>query len=287
MKYRELLEWGRAYLEEHNIEEWDNDGWLLFEKVFSLNRASYFLMQGDEILDETLVDKYRSYIYRRGENEPLQYITGEQNFMGYDFCVTPDVLIPRFDTEVLVEKVFDYIRHCGSSSLRLLDMCTGSGCIAISLGLLAKEAGIKLDVVGVDISDKALNVARENAKRLEADNVSFVQSDLFGDMPADKFDIIVSNPPYIESEVIETLSPEVKNHEPRLALDGSADGLHFYRIIVDKASMFLNSGGKIYFEIGCEQGADVSELLTEAGFKDVMIIKDLTRLDRVVSAGKE
>ncbi len=287
MKYRELLEWGKIYLKEHHIEEYENDAWLLFEKTFSLNRTKYFMVQGDEAEDGAHTDNYRSCIERRGANEPLQYITGEQNFMGYDFYVTPDVLIPRFDTEILVEQVFGYIRQSSKSSLKVLDMCTGSGCIAISLGLLAKSTGIDVEAVGVDISDKALAVATENAKRLGAENVSFVQSDLFENVPDTKFDIIVSNPPYIESDVIETLAPEVKNHEPRLALDGAADGLHFYRRIVDESPKYLNSGGRIYFEIGCEQGAAVSRLLTEAGFKDVMIIKDLTGLDRVVTAGKE
>lgn len=289
MKYRELLEWGKLFLKEKNIEEYENDAWLLFEKAFSLNRTGYFMLQGDEAEDEGLLKtkQFRSFIIRRGANEPLQYITGEQNFMGYDFSVTPDVLIPRFDTEILVENVLACIRLGGAKALKVLDMCTGTGCIAVSLALIAKKYGISLEVVGVDISDKALSVAAENAARLKAENVSFIQSDLFEAVPETKFDIVVSNPPYIESDVIESLEPEVKDYEPRLALDGSADGLCFYRRIVSRAHEFLNKGGRIYFEIGCGQAAAVSRMFTEAGFKDVEIIKDLAGLDRVVTAGKE
>ena len=317
MKYRELLAWARDFLKENDIEEYESDAWLLFEKAFAMDRARYFLMQNEDILQESTAydgevqaceseaiagcgsepkeilnnaETFRTFVKRRALKEPLQHITGVQNFMGYDFKVTPDVLIPRFDTEILVEQTLKGIEELNTFSdnaVKILDMCTGSGCIAISLVLLAKKKGIDVKTCGADISDKALLVARENADRLSCENVHFVQSDLFENISGERFDIIVSNPPYIETDVIEELAPEVKNHEPRLALDGMADGLHFYRRIINAAGGYLSEGGRIYFEIGYNQAEAVSTLLCEAGFKDVKVIKDLAGLNRVVAAGKE
>lgn len=289
MKYRELLGEAGLFLKKNDVDESDNNAWLLFEKAFSMSRSEYLLRQAEEAgcrQDEN-VRKFNEWLNRRAMHEPLQYITGVQNFMGFDFKVTPDVLIPRFDTEILVENVLKYIDTLNIPEISVLDMCTGSGCIAISIALLAKEKNSGINVTGVDISQEALKVAKDNAQRLRCGNIRLLKSDLFDEVSVDKFDIIVSNPPYIKSGVIDTLSPEVKDYEPRLALDGSGDGLYFYRRIAEEASNRLNKGGKIFFEIGCDQGEQVGSLLAANGFKNIEVIKDLAGLDRVAAAGKD
>lgn len=290
MTYRELLEEAKTVLMEASIEEWSNDAWLLFENIFSMSRTDYLFKQREAVSEDKLPDAemFQSYIKRRAEHEPLQYITGAQNFMGYDFKVTPDVLIPRFDTEILVEQVLKHIKKTDKGqSIKMLDMCTGSGCIAVSTGLLAREAGYDIRVTGVDISEGALSVAEENAQRLGLKDIELLKSDLFSDVPVEKYDIIVSNPPYIQSEVIDSLSEEVRLHEPRLALDGMADGLYFYRRIAEESYDRLSTGGMIFFEIGYDQGEQVKNLLEQKGFNDICIIKDLAMLDRVVTARKD
>ena len=193
--------------------------------------------------------------------------------MGLTFRVNQHTLIPRQDTETLVE---EGMRHM-YDGMRILDMCTGSGCILLSLLKYSNEC----EGIGVDISEEALKVARENAQRLGL-KAEFVQGDLFEPVPEKKFDMIVSNPPYIETAVIETLMPEVRDHEPMQALDGMEDGLFFYRKIVEKAPGFLTKGGWLLFEIGHNQGEAVSKLMTVQGFKEVEVVKDYTGLDRVV-----
>lgn len=250
------------------------DAWYLFEHVTGMNRASYFLHDTDAMEDEH-VKKLQDLTEKRAKRIPLQYITGSQEFMGYSFLVSPATLIPRQDTEVLVEEV----SHVAEGK-RVLDLCTGTGCILLSL---AKMCRISV-AVGTDISAEAIETAKENALRLEAD-ANFYCGDLFDAVPQGmRFDIIVSNPPYIPSSVIESLMPEVKEHEPMSALDGDADGLKFYREIIKNANKYLTEQGMIYFEIGCEQGADVSALLAENGFQNIRVIKDLAGLDRVVCA---
>lgn len=251
----------------------DVDAWYLFEHVTGKNRASYFLHMEDAMPAEEAAE-LEKLVKLRAERIPLQYITGTQEFMGYSFLVSPATLIPRQDTEVLVEEVSRV-----ANGKKVLDLCTGTGCILLSL---AKMCSLSR-AVGTDISSGAIETARENAKRLEAD-AEFFCGDLFSAVPKERFDIIVSNPPYIPSSVIETLMPEVKKHEPMSALDGDEDGLKFYREISKNASKYLTNQGSIFFEIGCEQGADVSALLLENGFSDIRVIKDLAGLDRVVSA---
>jgi len=250
------------------------DAWYLFEHVTGMNRASYFLHDTDA-MEQEQVKKLQDVIQKRAKRIPLQYITGSQEFMGYSFLVSPATLIPRQDTEVLVEEV----SHVAEGK-RVLDLCTGTGCILLSL---AKMCRLSV-AVGTDISAEAIETAKENALRLEAD-ANFYCGDLFDAVPQGmRFDIIVSNPPYIPSSVIESLMPEVKEHEPMSALDGDADGLKFYREIIKNANKYLTEQGMIYFEIGCEQGADVSALLAENGFQNIRVIKDLAGLDRVVCA---
>ena len=207
----------------------------------------------------------------------MQYLTGSTEFMGLPFFVNESVLIPRQDTEVLVETALAMMKP----ECRLLDMCTGSGCILLSLAKLGTVA----EGVGVDISEGALKVAERNRENLGLPQVRLVHSNLFESVEG-VFDMIVSNPPYIPTEDIEDLMREVRDHEPHLALDGSKDGLLFYRKLAEESGRYLVPGGSLLFEIGYDQGEAVSQLLDQAGFKDIHVKKDLAGLDRVVYAVK-
>lgn len=271
MTYKETIDLGIRILELAGIEEAENDAWLLLSKECKMDRTAYYMHMKDEILPEQL-NEYKGLIKKRAERVPLQYITGEQEFMGLTFHVNSNVLIPRQDTETLVEEAIKLVEP-GKS---ILDMCTGSGCIIISI--LKKCSGIQ--GTGSDISKQALNVAKENAK-LNNVAVDFERSDMFENL-SDKYDMIVSNPPYIRSDVVPTLMPEVCEFEPLDALDGHEDGLYFYRKIIKECKSFLKEDGKILFEIGNDQGQAVSDMLTYAGFRNVRVIKDLAHNDRVV-----
>ena len=272
MTLKQALDEGILLLESKNIGDAKIDAWYLLSFITGITRADYFLRQNDAI-DEEPYARYQEALSRRGSHIPLQHITGEQDFMGLTFRVNEHVLIPRQDTETLVEQALKVIPE----KSRILDLCTGSGCVIISLVVLGKE----LTGVGVDISDEALAVAKDNGARLAGDRVEFIHSDLFGSV-AGKYNCIVSNPPYIPSQVIEELEPEVKDHEPRLALDGTEDGLLFYRKITEKSHDYLNEGGWLLVEIGYDQGESVSQLFIDNGFKEVEVIKDLAGNDRVV-----
>lgn len=271
MQYRELYRMGKDRLMEAKIPEAELDARLLLEEVCGTDRND-LLVHGDREIVPEQSERYLDFIHRRQKHEPLQQITGYQEFMGLRFKVTPDVLIPRQDTEILVEEVMRYL-HDG---MHILDMCTGSGCILLSLLKYSNDC----EGTGCDISETALEVAEENAKALSL-NVSFVQSDLFENVSG-KYEFIVSNPPYIPTGVIPTLMEEVRDHEPVCALDGRKDGLYFYREIVEKAGEFLHSGGMLFFEIGYDQAEKVSSLMQEAGYQEVRVCKDLAGLDRVV-----
>ncbi len=277
MTLKEAYEYGKQKLTEVHISDADLDAWYLLEYVTGVSRAMYFMDMMREIKQDQEM-QYREYIKIRSEHTPLQHITGVQEFMGLEFCVNEQVLVPRQDTEVLVEQVLQELKRCGRQKQKVLDMCTGSGCILLSIMKLCKDCDII--GVGVDLSETALDVARKNAEKLQAD-VLFLQSDLFGQVE-EKFDMIVSNPPYIPTKVIEELEAEVKLHDPYLALDGKEDGLYFYRRIVEESQRYLNKGGKLYFEIGHDQGEAVSRLMKQAGFETVTVKKDLAGLDRVV-----
>ena len=271
MTYKETIDLGIRILELAGIEEAENDAWLLLSKECKMDRTAYYMHMKDEILPEQL-NEYKGLIKKRAERVPLQYITGEQEFMGLTFHVNSNVLIPRQDTETLVEEAIKLVEP----GMSILDMCTGSGCIIISI--LKKCSGIQ--GTGSDISKQALNVAKENAK-LNNVAVDFERSDMFENL-SDKYDMIVSNPPYIRSDVVPTLMPEVCEFEPLDALDGHEDGLYFYRKIIKECKSFLKEDGKILFEIGNDQGPAVSDMLTYAGFRNVRVIKDLAHNDRVV-----
>lgn len=271
MTLRECLLYGKNYLHSHNIADSDIDAWLLLEYTAKIDRNYYFMHQFEEI-SNILADEYKILLVRRSEHVPLQYLTNEQEFMGFKFKVNENVLIPRQDTEILVEEAVNRLKP----SMRVLDMCTGSGCIAVSLKKLVRD----IEVTAADISSKALAVAIENAELNSAD-IEFIQSDLFENVRG-KFDIIVSNPPYIPSETVDVLMEEVREHEPRLALDGMSDGLYFYRLIVRESTRFLEDNGFLMLEIGHDQREAVINIMKEAGFKAVTGIKDLAGLDRVV-----
>ena len=272
MTYSNLYEYGRLSLEEAGIEEANLDARLLLEAVCNTDR-NMLLVHGDCNISLEETQTYVNHILKRKTHVPLQYILGSQEFMGLTFLVSENVLIPRQDTEVLVEEAMKYL-HDG---MRVLDMCTGSGCILLSLLHYSNDC----TGVGADISADALSVAKENARNLSIE-ADFIESDLFDKIDG-IFDMIVSNPPYIQTEVIKTLSEEVKVHEPMIALDGHEDGMYFYKKIITDCKTHLYRGGRLLFEIGYDQSETVSKRLQQAGFKEVEVIKDLAGLDRVVT----
>ena len=348
--WADVLNYGKKILKNAGIVEADLDAWYLFEQSFGISRAQYFLCARENIVGSTaqkiavqeqhgdllesgnalecaelwLKEKLSAYehaLKKRAARIPLQQIIGQQEFMGLSFFVNEHVLIPRQDTETLVELV---LQEQKDKDISILDMCTGSGCIAVSL----KKLGGYAHVEGADISEEALKVAKRNSEEILENNdvnndavnsrteqiqnctnltnnqnkqdnseermvsevrrvsqtgVTFRHSDMFSSFrETEQFNVIVSNPPYIPSAVIEELEPEVRDHEPRGALDGTADGLYFYRILAEECAKHLTPGGHVYFEIGYDQGAAVKELLDIHGFKDTRVIQDLAGKDRVV-----
>ena len=277
MRYDEAIKAGSERLALSGIEEANLDARLLLEKACDTDAATLYSHPEREVSDEEYA-VFTNMIERREARIPLQHITEIAPFMGLDFKVNSNVLIPRADTETLVEEALK-IRMDGD---RILDMCTGSGCILISVLNYSNDC----EGVGVDISRKALEIAKENADAMLKDKeddtrYSFVESNLF-DKVEGKFDLILSNPPYIATDIIPTLMPEVSKHEPFIALDGKNDGLWFYERIVERLEEFLKPGGSVVFEIGYDQGERVSELLKNKGFAGVEIIKDYAGMDRVV-----
>ena len=348
--WADVLNYGKKILKNAGIVEADLDAWYLFGQIFGISRAQYFLCARENIAGSTAqkmaaqeqtgnsleskkaldcvelwlkekLSAYENTLEKRASRIPLQQILGQQEFMGLTFFVNEHVLIPRQDTETLVELVLNEQKD---KNISILDMCTGSGCIAVSL----KKLGGYTCVEGADISEEALKVAKRNSEEIlensdvnndavssrteqiqnctnltnnqnKQDNseermvsevrrgsqtgVTFRHSDMFSSFrETEQFNVIVSNPPYIPSAVIEELEPEVRDHEPRGALDGTADGLYFYRILAEECAKHLTPGGHVYFEIGYDQGMAVKELLDNHGFKDTRVIQDLTGKDRVV-----
>ena len=278
-------------LKERGIPEASLDAWLLLEYVTGVSRASYYA-DPDREMNGTDLKRYRFLIGQRAEHIPLQHLTGTQEFMGLEFAVNDQVLIPRQDTEILVEQALAVLKNgevpAGRGHIRILDMCTGSGCILLSVlhwsrkMLQDRTAGgqdILIEGTGADVSPGALATAEENARRLGV-KAEFVQSDLF-DSISGRYGMILSNPPYIRTAEIENLQEEVRLHDPVLALDGREDGLYFYRRIVRESC--LENGGMLMFEIGFDQAEAVSGLMRDAGFAGIAVKKDLAGLDRVVS----
>lgn len=286
--YKELLEEGVRILSSAKIEEARLDAWLLLEYTAEIGRAWYFAHM-DETPDVEKTTQYLEICGKRAKHIPLQHLTGCAYFMGYEFYVDDRVLIPRQDTEILVEEAINRLKGC--TSPEILDMCTGSGCILLSL--LSEIPDAK--GTGVDISEAALEVAAKNRKRMDLEERALlVQSDTFS---ADYFqknsgnasveyDMLISNPPYIPTAEIEGLMDEVRLHDPRLALDGKENGLYFYEKITAQAGNYLRPGGWLLYEIGCEQGKDVAEIMNRNHFEHVQVKKDLAGLDRVVIGQK-
>ena len=273
MKYRECYEQGKTVLKQADVPEAELDARLLLEYICGTDRNT-LLAHGDREVSGKEQADYAGLIRRRSQRIPLQHLTGVQNFMGLDFRVNEHALIPRQDTEILVEEVLKYL-HDG---MRILDLCTGSGCILVSL--LHYSNGCS--GMGTDISKEALELAQENAARLlDTEEADFIQGDLFEGVTG-KFEVIVSNPPYIESSVIPELMPEVRAHEPMLALDGGEDGLEFYRRIIAQSPAYLAGGGMLFFEIGYDQGEQVKQMMLQAHFREVCVVQDYAGLDRVV-----
>lgn len=314
MTYRDMLKHGETVLQEAGVVDYNLDAWYLFEAATGLSKQLYFMEMTTEATDR-IEAKYNKLLKRRTNREPLQYILGSQVFMGLDFEVNEHVLIPRQDTENLVEEVnkiteamkaerasegdADANDADKNQDIDILDMCTGSGCIIISL--VAMNEGVY--GTAVDLSREAISVARRNAMNNSVtDRVEFYVGDLFDGITEHKeqkvvraglsctkygparqtFDIIVSNPPYIPTAEIAKLMPEVGDFEPMMALDGDEDGLRFYRQIAADAPDFLKDGGYLIVEIGFDQGSDVRNIFLENNFADVRVIKDYQDNDRIV-----
>lgn len=283
-----LLEEGKEFLEKAGIEEAGLDAWLLLEYTTGRSRAYYFAHR-EEAVKKEVAETYRKLVRERALHIPLQHLTHQAFFMGYEFYVNEHVLIPRQDTETLVEAALNVLKN--REHPKILDMCTGSGCILLSL-LMEKKDGTG---AGADLSEEALKVAKRNARSLGVeDRTVFLKSNLFSNeyfskkdgKSSGEYDILISNPPYIRTADIEDLMEEVKFHDPRMALDGFEDGLYFYREITARAGEFLKSGGWLMYEIGFDQGKVVQELLHKAGFINTGIVQDLCGLDRVVLGQK-
>lgn len=276
LTYRQMCHNGAAILVDAGITDAEYDSFALLEYITGMDRTAYIL-NGSKSVPEDIAERYDAVIDRRSSHIPLQHITGQAWFYGRGFNVNSDVLVPRQDTEVLVSEALKVINAKDS----VLDMCTGSGCIIITLAL-EKKLGRAL---GADISEAALKVASGNREKLGADDVTFVKSNIFSDINVNDdelFDVIVSNPPYIATGEIETLTEEVRIHDPYIALDGLEDGLHFYREITQQSMNYIKSGGWLLYEIGCTQAHDVSDIMSEYGYSNIKVIKDLAGLDRVV-----
>ncbi len=286
MTLQQLLTQGTQQLNSAGVPDAELDARYLLLSAFDLSLASFLAGRGREIAGipdgETRAGAYLALVKRRAERIPLQQLLGVQEFMGLEFYVNEHVLIPRQDTETLVELVLEEQRD---RELDVLDVCTGSGCIAVSL---AKLGGYR-SVTALDVSEEALAVAERNAGSLLAGcegRFRLLQSDMFSGLePGAQFDVLVSNPPYIPSRVIDGLEPEVRDHEPRLALDGSPDGLKFYRILAAEGKRHLRRGGAVYLEIGWDQSEAVSALFEAEGYSEIRTVKDMAGLDRVVRAG--
>ena len=271
MTYKQAIDWGSAALEQAGVADAKLDAWLLLETVCKINLTFYYSHMEDSLTLEQQ-SEYEIAVRKRAERIPLQYITGEQEFMGLNFKVNSNVLIPRQDTETLVEEA---LKIC-QPGMRVLDLGTGSGCVIISL----MKNAYGMTATGSDISKQALLVAKENGKLHEVD-IDWVRSNLYENISG-RFDLIVSNPPYIAQEDILNLMPEVRDFEPVGALDGGEDGLHFYRQIIAQSKDYLNQDGYLYLEIGYDQGPAVTNMMCAAGYREVSVIKDLAHHERVV-----
>ena len=277
----ELRSNGRKKLIENNIEDAIIKADILIQFVLNMDKMQLIINQENEVSKEN-ENIYLTYIEQVISGKPVQYITNEQEFMNLKFYVDENVLIPQPDTEILVEeaiKTIDEIRP--EKNIKVLDLCTGSGAIAIAIKKYAEDAKKQIEVYASDISEEAIKIAEKNAKRNDV-HINFILSDMFQKMQEKDFDIILSNPPYIETQTISSLSKEVQ-YEPHMALDGGEDGLEFYRVIAENAHEYLNENGSILLEIGYNQKKKVMQIFEEAKkYSNIRCIKDLSDNDRVI-----
>lgn len=274
MIYSDAYKIALERLKEAGVPEYQLDARLLLEYVCDTDYNT-LLVHGDRAVSPEEEKKYNELIEKRASRIPLAYIVGHQEFMGLDFTVNSNVLVPNQDTETLAEEALREL----SDGMRFMDLCTGSGCVALSILHYTNDTSC----VMTDISDKAIEVATKNSKNLGlSDRAKIIKTDLFPEGDKEKFDMIVSNPPYIRTSVIDTLPPEVASGEPYIALNGGDDGLVFYRRIVDEACNWLYKSGWLMMEIGYDQGQDVADLMKSAGYHEVEVFKDLGGNDRVV-----
>ena len=278
--YRELYEEGRRILEQAGLPDAALDARFLLEEVCGTNLQTLLVFPEKKVTEEE-VNQYRAFIQRRKDREPTAMILGEWDFMGLTFRLNKSTLIPEQDTEVLVETALEELkrRGLGEAPLRILDLCTGSGCILLSLLHELRNAG----GLGTDLSEEALEAARENAVRLGLqERAAFRQGDLWEPVGDERFDLIVSNPPYVPTEVIPTLEPEVRCGEPYAALDGGEDGLVFYRRIMREAAGHLKPSGIIIVVSGFDEAPQIAALMQDQKLRGIRTVKDYGGLDRVV-----
>lgn len=278
--YRELYEEGRRILEQAGLPDAALDARFLLEEVCGTNLQTLLVFPEKKVTEEE-VNQYRTFVQRRKDREPTAMILGEWDFMGLTFRLNKSTLIPEQDTEVLVETALEELkrRGPGEAPLRILDLCTGSGCILLSLLHELRNAG----GLGTDLSEEALEAARENAVRLGLqERAAFRQGDLWEPVGDERFDLIVSNPPYVPTDVIPTLEPEVRCGEPYAALDGGEDGLVFYRRIMEEAAGHLKPSGIIIVESGFDEAPQIAALMQEQKLRGIRTVKDYGGLDRVV-----
>lgn len=281
MKIKEIINEGKNILNKNNFEDSSIISKELLCHTLNQNKQ-YLVIHMDEEIEDAYYKKFSNYIEQIVDGKPLQYITNKQEFMGMEFYVDENVLIPQPDTEILVENVLEICSQIKKEEIKILDLCTGSGAIAISINKILNENNIKNTVLASDISDKTINIAMINNKKNNA-NVKFEISDLFEEIKEKDFDIIVSNPPYIKNTIIPNLSKQVKC-EPLLALSGGEDGLDFYRKIIDRAYLYIKNNGYLCLEIGYDQKKDVLNILKEyENYKDIKVIKDLSNNDRCIT----
>lgn len=281
MEINDLLKIGREKLKDRDYTDPLLEARLLLSHALKVD-SLYVYINGKEEVDGARLDLYLDLLEKRSSGYPLQYILNEANFMGLDFYVEEGVLIPRSDTEVLVEFLLDYIDSLKRKDVRLLDIGIGSGAIVLSTAYHKPF----IQAYGVDLMDKPIEITKRNIEAFDLDNVEIYQGDLFAALEGEEFyssfDIIASNPPYINSREMEGLQDEVRDHEPWSALDGGEDGLDFYRRIVREARSFLKKDGLLIFEIGHDQGERVSRLMLDHGYRDIRVLTDIQKLDRVV-----
>lgn len=276
---KDVIKWGKEYLKNNADETYNLDAEVLIMYVLNFDKVKLFT-SNDYILKDFQINEYQNLIEKRAKGMPVKYITGKCEFMSLDFNVNINTLIPRPDTEILVESVIEKIKDKNyNEKIKIIDIGTGSGAISVSIAYYCKNTLI----TAVDISRKALDIAIENAKINNVyEKIEFIESDLFKNVKYNNYDIIVSNPPYIKTDEIKTLMPSVKDYEPVSALDGGKDGLYFYRKICKNAKNYLKHGGMIFFEIGYDEAKDVYKIMKENGFYNIEVKKDLSNLDRVV-----